>query len=429
LKNHQPLKEETSMNDQASAVRRYRAGRWLPHQDALEAWLDGIHEKVRANAPETTLHPVVEEFRTLIDHDPIVRMYISQMIAQVPHTKKYRKKHLESIDQLLFLINEIIGRAPEYNETALVGCPLNAVLDWCMGTPAGFAVFRLKAINSILKKILTVWCEFLSSPDSLYILNDSPKGWKCAAAQKSTKMQEFVYDSHDKYWGFPSWNDFFIRRFKPGARPVAEPDNNKVVVSSCESTPYAISLNVKRQDRFWIKSQPYSLQDMLANDESVDQFVGGTIYQAFLDAYNYHRWHSPVKGTIRKAFVQEGTYYSEADSEGEDPAGPNNSQGYITHIATRAIIFIECDDPVIGLMCLMPVGMAEVSSCVIHPQVQPGYPVEKGQELGYFQYGGSTHCLIFRPGAISEFSLGAIPQPHNANAPLVLLGSKIATAN
>ena len=61
---------------------------------------------------------------------------------------------------------------------------------------------------------------------------------------------------------------------------------------------------------FWIKSQPYSLADMLANDESVDQFVGGTVYQAFLSATNYHRWHSPVAGTIVRAFVVEGTYYS-----------------------------------------------------------------------------------------------------------------------
>ena len=65
-------------------------------------------------------------------------------------------------------------------------------------------------------------------------------------------------------------------------RPVASPDDDKVIVSACESTPYRIATGVQRQDRFWIKSQPYSLQDMLANDDSVDQFVGGTVYQAYL---------------------------------------------------------------------------------------------------------------------------------------------------
>ena len=138
-------------------------------------------------------------------------------------------------------------------------------------------------------------------------------------------MEQYEHDPQDEHWGFASWNDFFTRRFKDGERPVASPDDDKVIVSACESTPYGISTDVKRQDRFWIKSQPYSLQDMLANDDSVDQFVGGTVYQAFLSATNYHRWHSPVAGTIVRAFVQEGTYYSEADSEGTDAVEPMNS--------------------------------------------------------------------------------------------------------
>ena len=90
---------------------------------------------------------------------------------------------------------------------------------------------------------------------------------------------------------------------------------------------------------------------------------------------------------------------------------------------------IEAEDPVIGLMAFVAVGMSEVSSCLIGPQVTPGYHVGKGEELGYFQYGGSTHCLVFRPGAIAEFALAAIPQPHDPNAPLMLVRSKLAIAN
>jgi phosphatidylserine decarboxylase len=69
-----------------------------------------------------------------------------------------------------------------------------------------------------------------------------------------------------------------------------------------------------------------------------------------------------------------------------------------------------------------------VSSCIIHSNIKPGYHVTKGEELGHFQYGG-THCVVFRPGAIAEFTLAAIPLPHNPNAPLVLVRSKLATAN
>src|SRR5437763_8665459 len=133
------------------------------------------------------------------------------------------------------------------------------------------------------------------------------------------------------------------------------------MVSACESTPFALTKDVQRSDRFWLKRQPYSLVDMLAGDEAADQFVGGTVYQAFLSATNYHRWHSPVAGTIVRAFVQPGTYYSEADSEGKDAVEPMNSQSYLAHVAARAIILIEADDPVIGLMPFVPVGMKAIN--------------------------------------------------------------------
>jgi phosphatidylserine decarboxylase len=47
------------------------------------------------------------------------------------------------------------------------------------------------------------------------------------------------------------------------------------------------------------------------------------------------------------------------------------------------------------LMCFMAVGMAEVSTC--EPTVAVGQTVKKGDPLGTFHFGGSTHCLIFRP--------------------------------
>ena len=66
---------------------------------------------------------------------------------------------------------------------------------------------------------------------------------------------------------------------------------------------------------------------------------------------------------------------------------------------------------------------------MIHKDITPGYHVGKGEELGYFQFGGSTHCLVFRPGAIADFTLAALPQPDNPDAPQVLVRSKLAIAN
>ena len=406
-----------------------RQGGWLPDsQDDLEAWLAGHRERVAARGGQLKLHPVIAEFQALIDSDPVVRMYLNEMIAQVPRNRQYSKRHLESVQQMLQLINEVLTMAPEYSKDAMVILPLGAILDWTMSTPAGFAAFRDRRINAMIKKILGAWCEFLSSSDSRYVLNDSPSGWKGEDARQAIGIEQYQHDPGDQYWGFTSWNDFFTRRLADGARPVASPDDDSVIVSACESTPYGLATNVQLQDQFWIKSQPYSLQDMLANDQSAGQFSGGTVYQAFLSATNYHRWHSPVAGTIVRAFVQEGTYYSEADSEGAEAAEPQYSQSYLAHVATRAVILIEADNPVIGLTAFVPVGMSEVSSCMIAPKIQPGYHVAKGEEIGYFQFGGSTHCLIFRPGAIAGFSLTAIPQPHDPHPPLVQVRSQLATA-
>jgi len=413
------------MKSPAKDVKR-RAG-WLPdEQDALEDWLTGHRVRVEAKG-ERELHPVVQEFADLLDREPVLRMYAERMIAEVPRGKAYTKRHLESVEQLLRLIDEVLTMAPEFGDQSVV-IPLGAIVDWTTGTDAGFAFYRDPRVNAMLKKILTVWGDFLSGPGSLYVLNDSDAGWTSEAARRAIGIEQYQHDPADQHWGFTSWNDFFTRRFHEGARPVAEPDDDSVIVSACESTPYSIKTDVQLHDRFWLKSQPYSLKDMLADDESADQFIGGTVYQAFLSATNYHRWHAPVAGTIVRAFVQDGTYYSEADSEGAAAVEPTNSQGYLAHVATRAIILIEADDPAIGLVAFVPVGMVEVSSCLIAPEVTPGHHVAKGDELGHFQFGGSTHCLVFRPGAIADFSLGALPQPENPEAPLVLVRSKLATA-
>jgi phosphatidylserine decarboxylase len=418
--------ENVATSSDRSDARR-QAG-WLPEQSGLEDWLAGHRERTEADAGQRPLHPAVAEFAQLIESDPVVRMLITRMIDEVPNTKQYSKRHVENVPQLLRLINGVLGTAPEFSQDSMVMLPIGAVLDWSTGTRAGFEAFRDLRINAALGKILKAWCEFLDGPDSRYVLNASPGGWKSPQAREAIGIEQYRHDPDDEYWGFRSWNDFFTRRFHEDARPVAAPDDDSVIVSACESTPYAIRHDVQRTDQFWVKSEPYSLHDLLAGDESVDQFVGGTLYQAFLSALNYHRWHSPVAGTIVRAFPVGGTYYSEADAQGAEAVEPQHSQGYLAHVAARAVIVIEADDPAIGLVAFVPVGMSDVSSCRISDEIAPGHHVAKGDELGHFQYGGSTHCLIFRPGVIASFAADAIPQPHDPSPPLVKVRSHLATA-
>jgi phosphatidylserine decarboxylase len=343
---------------------------------------------------------------------------------------------------MLELLNEIVTSGSEYNTTELVGFPINAILNWPMATTAGFAAFLNDKVNAQFKKILNEWARFLASKDSLAVLNDDKtSGWLGEAAltkmslaalgpdEPSGFARIFKCQPDQPHYGFTSWDDFFTRQFRDDLRPVSSPNDDSVITNACESAPYNMVRGVDHCARFWIKGQPYSLRHMLADDSLIDRFEGGTVYQAFLNAVSYHRWHSPVNGTVVKAYVHDGSYYSEAlinafASGDPDEGGPNESQGYLTEVATRAMIFIEADNPAIGLMCVMPVGMAEVSTCQI--TVYEGQSVRKGDELGMFHFGGSTHCLIFGPHVNLEFDFHGITPGINAGKNIPI-NARIAT--
>ncbi len=408
----------------------YLVGQWQQSDQLFfDKWLAELVNGIES--VEKPLLPVIQDFKELIEEDPELYMLFNQMFDQLPESTAFSKDptgnpQIQNYQLMLQVLNRILTMAPEFNKTGLVGFPINAVLDWPMGTPAGTTAFLNTKVNLQLKKILEQWAAFLGSADSRYVLNDNPaRGWfgRDAKAAMPHFADDFICDPASPYYGFASWDDFFTRRFREGRRPVAEPDDDTVIVNACESAPYRLAKDVQLADRFWIKAQPYSLQHMMDMDPLAREFAGGTVYQAFLSALSYHRWHSPVSGKIVKTRLIDGSYYAEALSMGFDPAGPNNSQAYITQVASRALIFIEADNPDIGLMAVLFVGMAEVSSNEI--TVYEGQHVNKGDQLGMFHFGGSSHCLIFRPNVNLEFDLrGQSPSLHSSNIPV---RSKIAT--
>lgn len=399
---------------------------WLPErQDQLGFWIRGWAEFGVRGEP---LHPVVEAFRRLIDGDPVLRMHAHQMIEQVPSGGQYERRRLESVEQMLELINALLHVAPEFSSDIMVMAPFVGILDWTIATPAGFAFYRDPRVNTALRDILTAWSAFLSGPDSRSVLTDGESGWLSPEAREAVGLDQYVVDADDEHGGFASWNDFFTRRFRDGQRPVAGADDSAVIVSPCEATPYRIASRVQRRDEFWVKSELYSLEDLLAGDEAVEGFVGGTVFQAFLSPLNYHRWHAPVAGTVVRAFVVPGTYFSAADCHGAGAADLTVSQSYLAHVATRAILLIDADDPAIGLVAVVFVGMFDVSSCLLAEPLVPGVHVDKGDEVGFFQYGGSSVCVVFEPGAVENFAIEAIPQAAEETPTLLLVRSRLATA-
>ncbi|PIG84355.1 phosphatidylserine decarboxylase family protein [Aspergillus arachidicola] len=411
--------------------RLHKFGKWMPSTlDSHHEWLGGLIAHVDSKA-DHELHPVMKEFQHLIETNTRIYLLIEAMFTEVPRNRVYATDptgcpQIRDYKHMIQVLNHLLTTAPSWSDfthrVGLVGLPINAVLDWPMGTPSGYAAFLDPEINAMIKKVLNAWGEYLQSPESAHVLDDSQYGWfgetgksnlvTVANVGKTNHSFEdmFVCDPSQKYHGYKSWDDFFTRVFRPGIRPVASPDDDNVIANACESQPYKVARDVKGRDIFWIKSQPYSVFDMLAHDSLAEQFIGGTVYQAFLSALSYHRWHAPVSGKIVKAYVVDGTYYSEPLFEGLggphphdiDSVGEVTAQEYITAVATRALIFIESDNPAIGLMAFLGIGMCEVSTCQI--TVSEGQHVKKGDEIGMFHFGGSTHCLLFRKGVnVNEF--------------------------
>lgn len=420
----------------------FNVGKWLPKDKAaLDKWVEMIIKEapgmedaydIQETDPDgkqesrykiyVSLLPPIKELKDLIEDDPEVNMFFHQMFSQIPLGPPYDedamgRPQIRNYHMLLLALNYILTRAPKYRDIELVAVPIHAILTWPMATVGGYAAFLNDKVNKVFKRILNNWGKFLKSPDSAYVLNRDPEnGWLGELALKAMPnfKETWVCDPTKAHWGFKSWDDFFVRRFREEARPVASPGDRTVICNACESAPLDAQTDVRARNRFWIKSQPYSMLFLLANDKLAPQFIGGTVYQAFLSPLSYHRFHSPVSGTIVKAYIKDGSYYSTSQAMGFTAEGTVNSQGYLSEVATRGLYFIQADNSYIGLMCFVAIGMAEVSTVEI--TVYEGQHVEKGQELGMFHFGGSTHVLVFRPNVELTFDFhGQIPNPDAEN--------------
>ena len=133
------------------ASKPYHIGNWLPSDQAvLDSWLKNLIEEVdgldHVDAPEddANLHPVVKEFQNAVENDAKLLMFFNQMFKEVPFpTDPTGQPQVKDYRQMFRLINAIMTRAPEFNETGLVGFPINAI-RW----PPAADVQPIKTISS-----------------------------------------------------------------------------------------------------------------------------------------------------------------------------------------------------------------------------------------------------------------------------------------
>jgi phosphatidylserine decarboxylase len=125
---------------------------------------------------------------------------------------------------MLAVLNYIIETAPAWTDAGhsvgLVGVPINAILDWGMGTAAGFAVYQDPQVNQMLKRVLDVWGGYLTSPESAEVLGSDKTGWFSEHGIKSIEevanIGETSYKFHElfecdpkaKHMGYKSWDDY-----------------------------------------------------------------------------------------------------------------------------------------------------------------------------------------------------------------------------
>ena len=286
--------------------------------------------------------------------------------------------------------------------------------------------------------MLDYWCDYLDSPASRNVVVTTDGGWLSPPSVVQNNLDIFVTEQQKQedpiHWGFGSFNAFFHRNVIPQYRPVDGPGDDRVVVSANDGTVNRLAHNVKESTIIDVKSQPYSLTQMLDGSPYLNRFVGGDVLQSFLSGHDYHRWHAPISGTLKEMRVVPAFMFSELLAEGFDPSAGTLSQEYESNVNTRGVVMIESTSPGIGMVCVMPIGITEISSIkfnekFLYPDGTPrlGAQVTKGDVLGRFSYGGSSLCLLFQPGAIRTFDVQNPVDPSQGQP--IKVNAKIATAN
>lgn len=277
-------------------------------------------------------------------------------------------------------------------------CP--AIVEWCI-------------------RYASSWGEYLSTPESW---NDDY--FNAVVESGDFGFSEGWYGDENRWKTF---NEFFARHLiSPDVRPIAETE----LVAPADSKPQGIwkideKGDIIQPEGVLIKSRQFNrVSDLLGPDSSYgDSFAGGTLTHTFLDVNDYHRYHFPVSGT-----VVEMNKIPAMDAAGGITVWDEESGRYVLQsqvigwqaIETRDSIVLDTD---YGLVAIIPVGMSQVSSCNFTEGLSVGDKVEKGDELGYFLFGGSDIVMIFQDGVDVNM---VVPEDGKGGYSHVLMGEPYA---
>lgn len=185
---------------------------------------------------------------------------------------------------------------------------------------------------------------------------------------------------------FASFNDFFSRKLKPSARPIAASD----AVLPADGRHLAFPcVESGRETVVYAKGQAFDLEKLLGSSELAQRYRGGALLCSRLCPTDYHRFHFPVAGTPSAPRIVNGSLFS------VNPIALSKNLAYLWENKREVV---EIDSPVFGKVTQVIIGATNVGT--ICTTFTAGKFYEKGEELGYFRFGGSFVATLFEAGKI-----------------------------
>lgn len=193
--------------------------------------------------------------------------------------------------------------------------------------------------------------------------------------------------------GWLTFNQFFARQVRPGKRPLAGLCDDDVVLSPADSV-FMGQWPIDEASTIRVKGLNWSVLDLLKGSPFQDRFRGGIFTHSFLNVNDYHRFHVPVGGEVLEARKIPGNVRMDVVRKMDGTLEAVDGTGF-QFTQDRGLIII--DSPV-GFVAVLPIGMAQVSSVTL--TAEKGAKLFKGEEFGYFAFGGSDMVMLFEAGRV-----------------------------
>lgn len=212
---------------------------------------------------------------------------------------------------------------------------------------------------------------------------------------------------------FESFNDFFARKLKPGVRNFNK--SAELLLSPGDGRLQAWS-GIKANSILQIKGMEYSLSDLLQDEELSKEYEGGTYIILRLCPVDYHRFHFFDSGECGAPVRVKGEYYS------VNPVALNKiPQVYCRNKREYSMFKTDNFDEVL----YVEVGATSVGSIV--QTFNSAERITRGDEKGYFKFGGSTVLLFFKKDTVI-IDKEIIDQTAEGYETRVLAGDEIGTS-